>query len=359
MALEKISPSNRTEEFEQTIQSELEQAHRALNEINMMLDQSQSELSKLTQRNSAITGHLQQVQAQMETLPRADIRTAFNAALDAQQRLLVMRGQMDKLQSDQTSLTHFIQTLETVDTFISKGFEPLNAEQKGNGGTASLEMVINAQEAERQRLSRQMHDGPAQALSNFIVQTEIAARFFDIDANRAKEELNNLKISAMSTFQKVRQFIYELRPMMLDDLGLFPTIRRYVETFKEQSGYDVNLTIKGTEKRLEPYIEVMIFRGIQELMGNVARHNGDQPVKVQINVQVSIDDNQVKVVVGDNGKGFDPNTLGESSGLGLKLIKDRTELLGGFFNIESAVGQGCHITFQVPYQETKSPPFKM
>jgi two-component system sensor histidine kinase DegS len=312
-------------------------------------------LSKLTQRNSAITGHLQQVQAQMETLPRADIRAAYNAALDAQQRLLVMRGQMEKLQSDQTGLNHLVELLKKIESFLSQGFQPSSVQHSANSGSSSLEMVINAQEAERQRLSRLMHDGPAQALSNFIVQTEIAARFFDLDSSRAKEELNNLKISAMSTFQKVRQFIYELRPMMLDDLGLFPTIRRYIESYKEQAGFEVTLVIKGTERRLEPYLEVMIFRALQELMGNVVRHNADQNIKVQVTIQITIEDNYVKVNVSDNWKGFDPKQLDESGGLGLKLIKDRTEILGGNFDIDSAIGHGCSITFQVPCLETKSP----
>jgi two-component system sensor histidine kinase DegS len=75
----------------------------------------------------------------------------------------------------------------------------------------------------------------------------------------------------MSTFQKVRSFIFELRPMMLDDLGLFPTLKRYVDALKEQSGVEISLRIKGQERRLEPYLEVMIFRAVQELLGNAIR----------------------------------------------------------------------------------------
>ncbi len=92
-------------------------------------------------------------------------------------------------------------------------------------------------------------------------------RLLDADPVQAKEELANLKNSALGTFQKVRNFIFELRPMMLDDLGLIPTIRKYVDAFKEQTGMDTSLTVTGTERRLEPYLEVMIFRAIQELLG--------------------------------------------------------------------------------------------
>ena len=87
-----------------------------------------------------------------------------------------------------------------------------------------------------------MHDGPAQALSNFILQTEIAMRLFDIDQEKARQELITLKNSATSAFQQVRDFVFELRPMMLDDLGLVPTLKRYVEAFKEQTNTSVRLT---------------------------------------------------------------------------------------------------------------------
>jgi two-component system sensor histidine kinase DegS len=213
-----------------------------------------------------------------------------------------------------------------------------------NGSKDSLELMIKAQESERQRLSRQMHDGPAQALSNFILQTEIAMRLFDINQVQAKEELTNLKMAAMNTFQKVRSFIFELRPMMLDDLGLIPTIRRYIDTFKEQTGIETTFVISGVERRLEPYLEVMIFRAVQELMGNVVKHAQANRIKVQF----ILDDNSVKISIDDNGKGFTPETSTESGGLGLNLIRERVGMLGGTVEIDSVLGQGSKIMIQVP-----------
>jgi two-component system sensor histidine kinase DegS len=337
--------------FQKEIDGEHEQTQSSLREVKLMLEQSQTEMNKLAQRNASITAHLQQVQSQLEQLPRQDIKVAYNAALDAQQRLFVMRGQIEKLQTDADSLQRYLNWLEKARTFLAS--DTPKGKRGGGAGSASLEMVINAQEAERQRLSRQMHDGPAQALSNFIVQTEIANRLMDIDQKRAKEELDNLKNSAMSTFKEVRTFIFELRPMMLDDLGLFPTIRRYVDNFKEQTGADINLTLKGSERRLESYLEVMLFRALQELMGNAYRHNSENPVKPQINVQISMDDNITKISVIDNGRGFDASQMENKAGLGLKLIRERVELLGGSMDVDSTVGKGARITFQVPTLEVK------
>jgi two-component system sensor histidine kinase DegS len=205
-------------------------------------------------------------------------------------------------------------------------------------------MLVNAQETERQRLSRQIHDGPAQALSNFILQTEIAMRLMDVDTAQAREELNNLKTSAMGTFQKVRNFIFELRPMMLDDLGLVPTVRRYCDAFKEQAGLDINLTVTGNERRLEPYLEVMMFRAIQELLGNAARHSQATLVKVL----VDLGEDRVRVSVDDNGRGFDPDSIQQSNSLGLKLIRERAEMLGGSFEVDSNPGKGTRVSFAVP-----------
>jgi two-component system sensor histidine kinase DegS len=206
-----------------------------------------------------------------------------------------------------------------------------------------IEMIVNAQEAERQRLSRQMHDGPAQALSNFILQTEIAMRLLDVDPVQAKNELGDLKTTAMNTFEKVRNFIFELRPMMLDDLGLVPTLRKYADAFKEQTGLDVSLNVTGTERRLEPYLEVMVFRAVQELLGNAARHSQATSIKVHVDMGTSL----LRITVDDNGRGFDPESLKGNANLGLKLIRERAEMLGGTFEIDSAIGSGARITFSV------------
>jgi two-component system sensor histidine kinase DegS len=342
-------------DFLSELDSEYEQSQKTLKEIDMMLDQSQSELSKLIQRNTSASTHLQQIQNQFDTIPRSDIKQAYNSALDSQQRMLVMRSQLEKLQNDQSNLKKRVTLIDEIREFFPN--QPLIGKTSKNSSTSLsssnddltiLEMMINSQETERQRLSRQMHDGPAQALSNFIVQTEIASRLFEIDKERAKIELENLKGAAMSTFQKVRNFISELRPMSLDDLGLMPTIKKHIELFKDQYGIDLNLSINGQDRRLEPYLEVMFFRALQELMGNSVKHNQEQPVKVQISVQIALDENQIKLAVADNGKGFNPDDLKPGSGLGLKLIRDRVEMLGGSFDLDTSLDQGCRITLTAP-----------
>jgi two-component system, NarL family, sensor histidine kinase DegS len=233
---------------------ELTQIERDQRDTTRMVQQSRGEVEKATQRNASIAAHLRQIQGNLEAVPRADIKRAYEAAQEAQQRLFTMRGQVDKLQSDQANLErwadHLRKTLEKLEASHTETGHSTTAEMP-EGGKPMIVRIVEAQESERQRLSRQIHDGPAQALSNFILQTEIAAKLFERDPERAKAELANLKASAKNTFDGIRDFIFDLRPMMLDDLGLMPTVRRYVDGFREKSGLQTTLSIAGADRRLE------------------------------------------------------------------------------------------------------------
>jgi two-component system, NarL family, sensor histidine kinase DegS len=336
---------NVLEKLREECHFELEQTQKELREIGLMMEQSRLEVTKLQQRNASISAHLSQIQGQIDLVPKSDIRTAYDSALDAQQRLFVMRGQIEKLQSDQAHLERHVKILEQVELVLgTDGSGEAEPQASLSSMAKAVEMIIQAQETERARLARSMHDGPAQALSNFILQTEIAMRLFDVDSAKAKEELSNVKATASMTFQKVRDFIFDLRPMMLDDLGLAPTITRYIETYKEHTGIDVKLVSTGMEQRFEGYLEVMVFRAIQELLTNIARYSQATQVKLQMDSSEAM----VKISLEDNGKGFDVEKAAAKSGMGLKVIKDRVQMLGGTFDINSAIGQGTHILLQIP-----------
>lgn len=339
-----VDESDGWEDLKSYISNELDQVNEALDEVNLMLEQSQLEVTKLAQKNASITTKLQQIQGHFDTVPREDIRSVYDRALETQQRLFVMRGQLEKLQSDQAQLNRYKNSLEQVNQAFQGGV-PESVKGNAHSGTVEIvESMIQAQEAERQRLSRQMHDGPAQALSNFILQTEIAMRYFDLDQGKSRAELSSLKSAATNTFGKVRDFIFELRPMMLDDLGLVPTVQRYIEAIQEQHSTEIRFTFTGNERRLESYQEIMVFRALQELVSNAIRHSQ----AAQINIQLDLGESAVKMIIDDNGMGFDEALLEQRGHLGIKVIKERVEMLGGYLQVDSVIGQGTRITFQMP-----------
>lgn len=345
---------NPWETLKKDLRADLEKTQNELQEIELMLNQSLVEVNKLAQRNVSITGRLKQIHGHFDTAPRDEIRSTYDSALDTQQRLFVMREQVEKLQVDQKHIDRRINMLRRILELID--LEPPPETQSPSGiksrSFATIEAIIQAQESERQRLSRQMHDGPAQALSNFILQTEIAMRLFDMDQIKAREELENLKDSATSTFKQVRDFIFELRPMMLDDLGLVPTLKRYVEALKGQIGKEVNLSVSGVERRFEPYLEVLIFRTVQELL-SMAAHQSHAST---ISVQIDIGDANIRTTIDDNGQGYDTDEVLKET-MGLKVVKDRVEMIGGNMDIDSHPGQGSRVMFQIPVGQAKQSVF--
>jgi two-component system sensor histidine kinase DegS len=208
--------------------------------------------------------------------------------------------------------------------------------------------VIEAQEHERQYLVQEMHDGPAQALTNLILQAEICERLFDKDMDRTREELSNLRKAVTDTFQEVRSIMFNLRPMMLDDLGLIPTLKKYIEQFQDKSSLPVNLTVTGQERRLESHTEATIFRVIQELVKNARDHAHCTAVEVSLD----IDEAWVRASVEDNGAGFDVEEVMQSvdqyKTIGLATLRERVEMLGGQLQIDSGVGRGTKVSLEIP-----------
>src|SRR4029453_3616233 len=128
----------------------------------------------------------------------------------------------------------------------------------------AVAQVIQAQEDERLRVSRQIHDGPAQTMTNLVLRAEICERLLDLDVVRAKAELSGLKSGVTPPLQAPRRFIFDLRPMILDDLGLEPTLRRYMQQFTENNKIEAGVTINGLNGRLPLQLEVAVFRIVQE-----------------------------------------------------------------------------------------------
>jgi len=209
--------------------------------------------------------------------------------------------------------------------------------------------ILKAQEEERQRVAREIHDGPAQSMSNIVLKAEICERLVDSDPDKAKDELRLLKAVVRDTLQDVRKIIYNLRPMSLDDLGLIPTLQRYITTYREESQTQVIFKTRGECNQLKPVVALTVFRLVQEAFNNIKKHANAK--KVIINLEFL--KNELKLHINDDGIGFDINALKESStdingGFGLISMKERVELLNGKFKIDSAVNKGTKIYITVP-----------
>ena len=338
------------EQFVEVCRRGNEQAKKELKEVDMLIQQTSVEVDRIMQANSRAVARARQIESSFDTSPREDIKNAYDSLIENQRRLFTMRGQLEKLQSDQKNLARLAELYknildhtapEEINVAEGLGFDASPAPQ------AMVISIIEAQEQERLRLSRQMHDGPAQALTNLVLQAEICERLFDRDPARAKDELSELKKNVVNTFKSVKGFIFDLRPMMLDDLGLAPTLRRYVEGTKESGYTGLSLHITGKDRRLAAHKEVTIFRVVQALI-----HLGrEQSRASSINVTLDIGDPQVSVTIEDNGNGFELDealTTADAVRLNLPTHRERIEMLGGKIFFNSTPGQGLRVNFSLP-----------
>ena len=325
-----------------------ERTQEELKEISVLVKQSSAEVVRLEQRTARVGNYLRQLQTNFDTIPREDIREGFEALINAQQRLFTMRGQLEKLQSDEKNLGR-LSVLQSHLLETTAGLADVPAAPAPKKDQTSVIRVIQTEEAARQSLVRRMHDGPASSLSNFILQAEICLRLFEMDPEQARAELDNLKLSAAKTFNAVKNFIFDLRPMMLDDLGVTPTLRRYIEAFEEKHELPVSFTVTGVERRVEDHVEVTIFRAVQELLNNSRVHGQS----TEIEVLLDLDQEEVMAVVEDNGGGFhvDEALDGNSRNtVGLPSLKERVEMLGGVLTIQSRLGEGTRVEISIPVQ---------
>ena len=208
------------------------------------------------------------------------------------------------------------------------------------------ERVIKAQEDERRRVAREIHDGPAQALANAVLRAEICERMMRAGRAEAVEELGRLKEMVKDSLRELRSIIFNLRPMALDDLGLIPTLRRYLHNLREHEGTPVHFHVAGTETPLPAAVEVAIFRLVQEAVNNARKHAHASLIQVRIEFTAR---RTVLVVVEDDGVGFDVTALkgAQWASFGLLSMEERIKLLDGELEVLSAPGQGTRVVAEL------------
>ncbi|MBI2847297.1 MAG: HAMP domain-containing protein [Chloroflexi bacterium] len=211
-----------------------------------------------------------------------------------------------------------------------------------------LGKVISAQEEERQRLARELHDETAQTIGALSIALDRARYGFQDAPPEAVEQMQEAQAIARHLLEEIRRLILDLRPMVLEDLGLVPAIRWYAETHLQEQGVETTVEVEQLAVRLPPHLEITLFRIVQEAVNNIARHARAR----QAHIRLLFHDSAACIVVADDGKGFNvERVLGPHpsvQSVGLLGMQERARLLNGRLDIRSEEGKGTQITVDVP-----------
>ncbi len=309
---------------------------------------------------------LAQVSRHFKSFSNEEVKKAYEQANELQVELAILQQEEKQLRErrDQVErrLIQLEGTIDRAETLVSQvsvvynflagdlkevGEMVEDAKEKQQFGLK----IIEVQEEERKRVAREIHDGPAQMLANVLLRSELVERVRNekgMDA--AVEEIRDLRVLIRSSLAEVRRIIYDLRPMALDDLGLIPTLNKYLKNVEEHTGLNIRFTHMGRDLRLSPNLEVGLFRLVQEAVQNAYKHADPHEVQVKVELKPT----RVVIVIKDDGKGFDTAKTSKEKSFGLMGMRERINALKGELTIDSALNKGTVVMIQVPAEGAKT-----
>lgn len=361
-----VMESSKYQIFEilQVARDELAALNKELQRVMDETDETLKKVDKLEQQYHRSRIRLTEVSRDFVRYSEKDIRIAYEKATELQLELMMtrerevyLRSRRDELQMRVRSVENSIERAESIGSQMSVVLEYLSGElgqvtriveSAKNRQMIGLKIIL-AQEEERKRIAREIHDGPAQMLANLVLRTEIVERMLvKQEYGLVQDEVVDLKGQVRNSLEEMRKVIFNLRPMALDDLGLIPTLRKYVHDFEEKTKLRTTLETRGKEHRLSSAMEAAVYRLVQEALSNAAKHAYPSFVLVEITYQAQL----IKIVIKDNGLGFNvkklKNQQGNRESFGLVGMRERVELLEGRMEIVSAENQGTTIVIHIP-----------
>ncbi len=342
--------------------TEMENVRRDVERIKQETADIIFKVDELEKRERRSRLRLMEVSRNFRQYTESDIKAAYEDTSNVQLELAMARLQEQNLRRQRDDLELRLKslkdTVEKAEGLVSQVGAVLGylGSQMGTvvNQIESLQAsqifgakIIRAQEEERRRVAREIHDGPAQAMANIVFRAEVCERLIETDISRAKNELKDLREQVRVALRETRTIIFDLRPMTLDDLGLVPTIRRVLETIKERSRIFTEVKILGEEQRLDAHIEIGLFRIIQEAINNIEKHSKASTVWVRLDFRPSV----VSAVIEDDGQGFDSAESVGNESFGLMGMRERINLLRGELTIKSEAGKGTRVFVTVPLKQ--------
>jgi two-component system sensor histidine kinase DegS len=331
----------------QIVEAELETAESKSRELEASLEQvrDQAEESRVVEKH--LLNNLKQFSPSEVQETFANIRETQLSVERVQLEYEFLTARRAELKDQGQFLRSASQILADLQRMYGENGAPPTAAEGDKQFRDASRQVFQIIEEERMRIARDMHDGPAQSMANLVLQAEILERLLDRNPKQLVTELAEFKNSVRNALEETRQLIFDLRPMTLDDLGLVPTLRKFIKEYGDRYGLATRFNVVGQERRLPGNTEGVLFRIIQEALTNVHKHARAKMAEVTMNLQP----NRVSVTIKDDGQGFDvartEANLHKNKNLGLLSMRERAELEKGTLEIRSQPGRGTEVKVEI------------
>jgi signal transduction histidine kinase len=287
-------------------------------------------------RSERVDSILDDLEVEREAARRIGARTGLYVPLLLRDRAIGVISAHDKEDADPRFSDEDIRLAET---FAARVAVAVDLSERV--ASDALRRVVGAQELERRRLARELHDETGQALTSILLGLKgVEDARNEEDVRIATAQLRELVVT---TLQDVRRLAVELRPKALDDFGLVPALERLAETFDEQTGIQVDLEPQLGDERLPSEIETALYRITQEALTNVVKHAQANHVSIVLTRR----EGSITVLIEDDGRGFTPGDTREE-GLGILGMQERIALVGGQLTVESSPGGGTTLAVEAP-----------
>jgi two-component system sensor histidine kinase DegS len=329
------------------------------NTINKVIE----EVDNLEKQDKLMRKKLAEVSQNFNKYSESDIKAAYEQASDIRIKFFSKQSEEKALKKRrfqlELSLKKTVENIENGEKIINQvsvalGYLEGGILSKLEGADKNSEMfmgikILEAQENERKRVARDIHDGPAQHMANIVMKVDICKMLIHKDLQEGINELDDLKESVKVALKEVRGIIFDLRPMSLDDLGLNQTIQETVKSITQESGINIELKLKPVKAEIEPIIQVAVYRIIQEVFNNIKKHSKAS----QAEIKLDFGTRYLMLVISDDGVGFNvEETLKrvktKGASYGLIGIFDRVNQLQGQIDINSSQGKGTVYNVRLP-----------
>lgn len=335
---------------------------KEMHEIKKQTSRVIEEVDNCEKEEKGARLHLLQVNRDLEKYSETEMKKAYDTAYELQVKLALLRAREVQLKRKRhevelrhISMLHTAEKAEKLMTQVGVAMSYLTSslqniweeieklQQQQQIGFA----IIKAQEEERKRIARGIHDGPAQSLANVVLRAEYCEQLVDKKPELLKKELIDLKAFTRANLEEIRKIIFDLRPMNLDEFGLLTAIESYALDFELKHRIPVEVIIIGEQRKYNSAMEVAVFRIVQEALTNVLKHSQATQVKIIIEITSLA----LAFSIRDNGVGFDINEPLDSECFGLKGMQEWVSFLKGTFKISSNLEEGTTINVKIPVEE--------